>query len=181
MENNFTIQDVFESLKSKKCSEADNIKQDYIDLFEDKEDSIKKIGSPLESSFYASLLKADLEHPIVGEALKILGYDSAIYTQYKVKDKNRTFYPDFNIEVVNLDYREIVANVFIEIDGHQFHEKTKEQVRHDKARERALLSHCDGIVRFSGSEVYRDSDACAEESINTIAEKFAKHLLRRGN
>lgn len=179
MEKNFTSQDVFESLKSKKCSEADNIKQDYIDLFEDQEDSIKKIGSPLESSFYASLLKANLEHPIVGEALEILGYDSAIYAQYKVKDKNRTFYPDFNIEVVNLDYSEIAANIFVEIDGHPFHEKTKEQVRHDKARERALLNHCNGIVRFSGSEVYRDSDMCAEETISIIAEKFAKYLSKK--
>jgi hypothetical protein len=50
----------------------------------------------------------------------------------------------------------------IECDGHDWHEKTKEQAARDKLRDRRLL--LDGIptVRFAGSEIHADADACAD-------------------
>ncbi|MGQ4661316.1 hypothetical protein [Lysobacter sp. F6437] len=50
----------------------------------------------------------------------------------------------------------------IECDGHDWHEKTKEQVARDKLRDRRLL--LDGItpVRFSGSEIHRDAAGCTD-------------------
>lgn len=50
----------------------------------------------------------------------------------------------------------------IECDGHEWHEKTKEQVARDKLRDRRLI--LDGIVpiRFSGSEIHNRADACAQ-------------------
>lgn len=55
-------------------------------------------------------------------------------------------------------FRKVFA---IECDGHEWHEKTKEQVARDKLRDRRLV--LDGItpIRFSGSEIHRDADACA--------------------
>lgn len=58
----------------------------------------------------------------------------------------------------------------IECDGHDFHEKTKEQARADKARERELLRVGFLVLRFSGSEIWRDAAACAEEAWRTIAK-----------
>jgi very-short-patch-repair endonuclease len=44
--------------------------------------------------------------------------------------------------------------VVIEIDGHDFHERTKEQARSDKQRERAIVRAGTTVVRFSGSEIF---------------------------
>lgn len=51
----------------------------------------------------------------------------------------------------------------IECDGHEFHEKTKEQVARDKARDRAITLRGVSVVRFSGSEIFRDADGCAAQ------------------
>lgn len=50
----------------------------------------------------------------------------------------------------------------IECDGHEWHEKTKEQVARDKLRDRRLLMAGIIPVRFSGSEIYADAADCAE-------------------
>lgn len=56
-------------------------------------------------------------------------------------------------------FRKAIA---IECDGHEWHEKTKEQVARDKRRDRRLLA--DGIpsVRFSGAEIHANAEECAE-------------------
>jgi very-short-patch-repair endonuclease len=51
----------------------------------------------------------------------------------------------------------------IECDGHEFHERTKEQAQRDKARDRALQSQNLKIFRFTGSEIWCDPIACARE------------------
>lgn len=77
---------------------------------------------------------------------------------------------------------ESLACVFIEIDGHEFHEKTKQQVTHDKARERVISSHADRVLRFSGSEVYNDPLGCAHQALRALEEVFLKNekLKQRG-
>lgn len=60
----------------------------------------------------------------------------------------------------------------IECDGHDFHEKTKEQARNDKSRERALQEKGYIVIRFTGSEIYDDADGCAKEVLSII-NKFA--------
>lgn len=44
----------------------------------------------------------------------------------------------------------------VELDGHDFHERTKEQARRDKSRDRELqMLGCD-VFRFTGSEVWKE-------------------------
>jgi very-short-patch-repair endonuclease len=56
----------------------------------------------------------------------------------------------------------------IELDGHDFHEKTKEQATRDRRRERAIIRHGFTILRFTGSEIFRNSRKCVEEVIEMI-------------
>lgn len=56
----------------------------------------------------------------------------------------------------------------VECDGHDFHEKTKEQARHDKKRDRFMQSRGIKVLRFTGSEVFADPDAVAEEVIGEL-------------
>lgn len=60
------------------------------------------------------------------------------------------------------------AAVLVEIDGHDFHERTKEQVAKDKQRERHIVATGIPVLRFSGSEVYRDAQACALETVKFL-------------
>lgn len=53
--------------------------------------------------------------------------------------------------------------IVVECDGHEWHERTKEQAARDKARDRYLSAHVGRVIRFTGSEIFRDSVACAQE------------------
>jgi very-short-patch-repair endonuclease len=59
--------------------------------------------------------------------------------------------------------------MIVECDGHDFHEKTKEQARKDKQRDRFLQSKGYKVLRFTGSEIWADPDACAEEVYSQLA------------
>jgi very-short-patch-repair endonuclease len=61
------------------------------------------------------------------------------------------------------------ASVVVELDGHDFHEKTKEQAAHDKKRDRFFAAQGLTVLRFTGSEVYRDADRCAAEVMSLLS------------
>lgn len=54
--------------------------------------------------------------------------------------------------------------IAIELDGHEFHEKTKEQVAKRNGRDRALMLSGWRVIRFSGSEFYRKPYDCIEDA-----------------
>ncbi|MDE2099587.1 MAG: hypothetical protein KGL39_20210 [Patescibacteria group bacterium] len=59
----------------------------------------------------------------------------------------------------NGNWRKLV----IECDGHDFHERTKEQAARDRSKDRsAVLVGCDSF-RFTGSELWRDPLGCAQQ------------------
>lgn len=58
----------------------------------------------------------------------------------------------------------------IEVDGHEWHERTKDQAIHDKKRDRYLVSMNYNVMRFTGTEVFFSPQDCATESIcNTVS------------
>jgi len=61
----------------------------------------------------------------------------------------------------------------VEVDGHQWHEATQHQVQSDKSRDRKLTAAGWQVLRFTGSEVYRDAPACVREVRELIARKRA--------
>lgn len=69
------------------------------------------------------------------------------------------------------------AKIVVECDGHEFHDKTKEQAARDKARDRALTAAGCRVLRFTGSEIYRGAYQCVCEVVRTIVNLAPK----RGN
>lgn len=57
--------------------------------------------------------------------------------------------------------------VAVECDGHAFHERTKEQAAHDKARDRKITRTLP-VLRFTGSEIHRDAMKCAGEVLDFV-------------
>lgn len=62
------------------------------------------------------------------------------------------------------------AKVIVECDGHDFHERTKEQAARDRKRDRAAQAAGYTIFRFTGSEIYRDPMACSEAALNAVVK-----------
>lgn len=55
------------------------------------------------------------------------------------------------------------VSVLMECDGHDFHERTKDQAKRDRSKDRALQKLGNRVFRFTGSEIWADSFKCAEE------------------
>jgi very-short-patch-repair endonuclease len=56
----------------------------------------------------------------------------------------------------------------VECDGHDFHERTKEQARRDKQRDRYFQSIGYKVLRFTGSEIFADPEAVADEILGEL-------------
>lgn len=80
---------------------------------------------------------------------------------------------DFLIQTTNFEDKPI--SIVVEVDGHEFHEKTKEQARRDKERDRFLTASGYVVMRFTGSEVYKNAGECAQQ-IGAYIEKIQNNL-----
>lgn len=76
----------------------------------------------------------------------ILGYDKKFYLEkeYPVKLDNVPYV---------IDYFEPTSKIAIELDGFNYHEKSKRQTQYEKKRERRLVMNGFKILRFTGSEI----------------------------
>lgn len=64
----------------------------------------------------------------------------------------------------------------VECDGHDFHEKTKEQAQRDKKRDRFFQAKGWTVLRFTGSEIFHDAVKCADEISTIILKKLEKKV-----
>lgn len=71
------------------------------------------------------------------------------------------------------------AYVVVECDGHDFHERNKEQAARDRSRDRDLTSRGLTVVRFTGSEIYADPAKCAESLSGILFEIMDAFLITR--
>lgn len=82
--------------------------------------------------------------------------------------------PDFIIEVGEEYHLQFV----VEIDGFDYHDKTKEQAAKDKQRDRFFLRQGYIPIRFAGTEVYRNALDCVRETMSIILETIAIYKKR---
>ena len=62
----------------------------------------------------------------------------------------------------------------VECDGHDFHDRTKQQAAYDRARDRELLRLGVPVIRFTGSEIHHDANRCARELAETWRSLVAR-------
>lgn len=60
--------------------------------------------------------------------------------------------------------------IVVECDGHDFHERTKEQAAKDKSRDRALQTAGYKVFRYTGSEIWANPVKCATEVANCLEQ-----------
>lgn len=76
-----------------------------------------------------------------------------------------------------------VVRLVVECDGHDFHERTKEQARRDRRRDRMLMLGGWKVVRFTGSEIWADAVGCAQQVadlLDTLGSEIAPSPFEEG-
>lgn len=68
--------------------------------------------------------------------------------------------------------KRVWRRLVVECDGHDFHERTKEQAAKDRSRDRYLSMKGFDIFRFTGSELWKDPWDCAEQVLNWALKEW---------
>jgi very-short-patch-repair endonuclease len=72
------------------------------------------------------------------------------------------------IDEIGDDLRVLTKQVVIECDGHEFHERTKEQAARDRGKDRELQRIGLNVFRYTGSEIWADAFKCAEQVLEYL-------------
>lgn len=91
-------------------------------------------------------LELTFTHPL-HEMADLFGTDNPKYLPEQVSDK-----------------------LVIECDGHEFHDKTRDQAKRDKSRDRNLLQLGYPVMRFTGSEIHANPLLYAEQVVHGFFE-----------
>jgi very-short-patch-repair endonuclease len=70
------------------------------------------------------------------------------------------------------------VRVVVECDDHEYHERTKQQAIRDKTRDRAFQAQGFQVLRFTGSEIWRDALKCAAEVFNAANKEIDRRIDR---
>jgi len=145
----------------------------YIDIFGNSCDfggalkySLVDCESPIEQLLAVELERINLTGMIFyNPFIDVVAIEKQAWIECE-KEKYRV---DFLIPVV---YKNQENKMFVvECDGHEFHQKTKEQVEKDNERTRNLQKAGYEVIRFSGTEIWHKSYQCACEIRNLILSK----------
>jgi very-short-patch-repair endonuclease len=97
--------------------------------------------------------------------------DHFMHSQEVIKVGEKEYRVDFFLAVKHKgEYKGFI----VECDGHDFHERTKEQAKKDKQRDRDLTKAGFTVIRFTGSEIYESPFVCAFEVVNIIINSLKK-------
>jgi very-short-patch-repair endonuclease len=100
---------------------------------------------------------------------------ATLFTQYKLLSYRLDFALIAPFPTTNGDVH--LLKLDIECDGHDFHEKTKWQVAHDKKRERDIQEIGWIVIRFSGSEIYANAFKCVDQIERIMKTEVGKCLV----
>lgn len=124
----------------------------------------QRISYPVQDIKYHDI--ADLEKY---EMQNDVECESPIERRFFLACQNRlSVIPQYQIGNYRIDFALPEQRVAIELDGHEYH-KTKEQRTNDASRERYLQKHGWQVIRFTGSEIYKDVQRCIQDVLEIIS------------
>lgn len=124
----------------------------------------EEINSPIEQIFKTAF---DLY-------IELLEKESIfLFSQMPIKINKKKYIADFYFEKDEyVNKFDTNKKIVIECDGHEFYQKTKEQVKRDNEREYNLKMAGYEVIRFSGSQIYNEPFKCAEDTYNYIMKSI---------
>jgi very-short-patch-repair endonuclease len=119
--------------------------------------------SPIESFFLEAICSMAYEHgfTIAKRTAAREGVISVLPQAHVAEHYRADFLVSYHF--FGSDYR-----VVVECDGHDFHERTKEQAKRDKRRDRDLQKLGYEVFRFTGSELRGNPRAAAYDVLDAI-------------
>lgn len=149
------LQDIFNNLPAS----VKKIIVDQIDSYQQRIiDCLKKCETPIEQILALSMNESWQLNHLDRHSIDLV----AIEPQSEFICNEKTYRVDFCLVV--FDYLTKDGYAFIvECDGHDFHEKTKEQVKIRNDRDRNLTANGNKIIHFSGSEIFKNAPKCADD------------------
>jgi very-short-patch-repair endonuclease len=91
-----------------------------------------------------------------------------VANQCSVRANGHNYRADIMIAVPGHESDKYSPRLIVEVDGHEFHEKTKEQAKRDKERDRNLQMEGYRVMHFTGSEVFHKAYDCASQVIKML-------------
>lgn len=70
------------------------------------------------------------------------------------------------------------VRIVVECDGHDYHERSKEQAIRDKTRDRTFQAEGFQVFRFTGREIWRDGMRCAAEVFAAASRESDRRIDR---
>ena len=138
------------------------------DLLKDIKLNILECESPIEQIFMIDLSE-EINEFYFNYKIKKTGYD---FLGLSLQQKIGKYRVDFVLEFQK--NCELMKKFVVELDGHEFHEKTKEQVKNDKEKDRFLTSEGFIVIRFTGSEIYNNCSEKVDELLNIIYKECGR-------
>ncbi|WP_160141570.1 endonuclease domain-containing protein [Salicibibacter halophilus] len=134
--------------------------------FNQVDNILQKTESPIEKTMAIELLNLIKSDSELGE----IGFvDLEPQKTIKLNNRNKYYVADFLITwKPTVSVNGVERKLIVECDGHDFHEKTKEQVKKGKLRDRKLFLEGYTVFHFTGSEIYEDVSGCAIEVLEMI-------------
>jgi len=135
-----------------------------------------------QARFYDSPLEAVFDMWWTAlQKMQRIGGDVALSPQHGIECRGRQYRLDFLLEPEYDDKLWFDSRghgwprFALELDGHDFHERTKEQVAHRNQRDRDLQLDGWTVLHYSGSELVRDPAACVVNCYHEASAAFFRH------
>lgn len=115
------------------------------------------LGSPIERLMLEALVAYSLTDEI---KIPRINDDAGSNGSWQIETQKQLGQYRVDFLLTDTDYD---VKVVIECDGHDFHERTKEQAERDRTRDRSLQAAGYLVLRYTGAEIWRDPFKCAED------------------
>lgn len=108
---------------------------------------------------------------ILLELTRVVGsHNLSVLAQERIEN----YRVDFLVRFCPLHNLDASKNIIIECDGHEWHEKTKEQAQKDKERDRTLTKLGYIVFRYTGSEIVDDPWKIYKDVEELLLPDYAK-------
>lgn len=132
-------------------------------VFDRSQRAFERCGSPIEELFLAALVSLGRRERFTWDVFD----PSRVGAWEGTGEAGLDLFQQVAIGNYRSDF--VLSNssvsVAIELDGHEFHERTKAQAQRDKSRDRFFVESGRQVIRFTGSEVWKNPTACAAQAL----------------
>lgn len=70
--------------------------------------------------------------------------------------------------------KDVIVHLIIECDGHDYHDRSREQASRDRERDRELKKLGYEVFRYTGADIWKDPLACAAEAVEVLTKSVWK-------